>query len=427
MLDRKIAPQFSTDFDLRIKNLESSLTGNGTPIYEVNCGTQDIIKVEFLFKSGRINEEQVGVARAAVSLMGEGTETKSSSEQAEFFDFYGAIVKFKSALESSSVSLVCLTRHFEKVWPVFYEVLFSPAFAESEVEKYAAVASQKLKNQITKNDVHSYRIFTEKIFGKNHPYGYNTQPEDIAKLKANDLRQFYDKNFSLANAFVILSGKYSPEIKNTIVSHLATAKKEASPFTQTFTETEAIHDTLYEQTSNEAQVSIKLGRKMFGRRGEHFSEVYFMNTLLGGYFGSRLMKNIREDKGYTYGIYSSLDTYKRDGVFYISSDVGNEFVDPCLEEISKEIKLLREVSVEKEEIDMVRNYLLGQSLHLIDGPFATAQLVKNIYSKDLEISDFEHHINTIKYMTADKVQEMAQTYLDENLFTTVLTGSFPNK
>jgi len=422
MLDRKTPPSISTDFNLAIKNVSSIMLGSGITIHEVNTGTQDITKVELIFKCGRVNEEHIAAARATANLLGEGTSSHTSAEIDEHFDFYGAIVKFRSALESTSISLVCLNRHFQKVWPMFYSVIFDPLFDEKEVKKYADVASQKLRNQISKNEIISYRVLTEKIFGKDHPYGYNTQPEDIASLKAESIKNFYNKNFSIENAFIVLSGKYDDKIKQRITSDFERAKKESSMHFQSFYAQDFSNKTFNEKTQNDSQVSIKMGRMMFERKHKHFSHFYFLNTILGGYFGSRLMKNIREDKGYTYGIYSSLDAYKQNGVFYISSEVGNDFVNPCITEIYNEIDTLKSTLVNEEEMSMVRNYLLGQSLHLIDGPFATGHLIKNIYSKDLEISDFENHINIIRNITSVELREIANLYLDKNTFTTVLAG-----
>jgi len=427
MLDRKKAPRITTDFKLNIENVDTTRLSNGLSIYEINTSTQEIIKVELVFKAGRVNEEKIAAARACLQVIGEGTQTKSSHEVAEVFDFYGAIVKYKCALESSSISLVCLNRHFDDVWPLFCDILFNPAFDAKETQKYIDVSSQNLRNQISKNDVISYRILTEKIFGSDHPYGYNTQPEDISALMSADLRQFYEKNILLTNAFVILSGKYSSEIKDKIAVALDIKTDASVPIKQTFFNNKAPLETFIQKTKNESQVSIKMGRQMFSRKHEDYSKMFFLNTLFGGYFGSRLMKNIREEKGYTYGIYSSLDAYKEDGFFYIGSDVGNDQLDPCINEINNEMEALKTKLVGPTEFEMVRNYILGQSLHLIDGPFATGQLIKNIYAKDLDVKAFQDHIQTIKNITPPDILALANKYFDKNVFTTVLAGSFNNK
>jgi len=148
-----------------------------------------------------------------------------------------------------------------------------------------------------------------------------------------------------------------------------------------------------------------------------------LNTILGGYFGSRLMRNIREEKGYTYGIYSSFDAWLREGYFYISTDVGAEYTEKTMEEIAVEIGKLKQYPVEEAELKMVKNYLLGQSLNLIDGPFATAQLIKSLKAKNLDLNTFEKAVETIKKIDASRLTELANTYLDTESFTTVLVGN----
>ncbi|NNF21322.1 MAG: insulinase family protein, partial [Saprospiraceae bacterium] len=191
-----------------------------------------------------------------------------------------------------------------------------------------------------------------------------------------------------------------------------------------FKEEKSADSFLRIKTNNQVQTSLKIGRKLFSRKHSDFSRVQVLNTILGGYFGSRLMKNIREDKGFTYGIYSSVDTWKRDGFFYISADLGNDFVREANDEIYKEIDKLKSDLVPYNEFSMVKNYMLGQILHLVDGPFATGQLIKSIYAKDLDIEHFKNHIKTIKSMTRNEVMEMAQKYLEKNTLTTVLAGNF---
>ena len=176
------------------------------------------------------------------------------------------------------------------------------------------------------------------------------------------------------------------------------------------------------KTNNELQTSVKLGKIWVPRKHPDYVGLKFLNTVLGGYFGSRLMKNIREDKGYTYGIYSAFDAWLGEGYFYVSSDVGSEYLDQTMEEIHKEIKILKSRIVEHDELDMVRNYLLGQSLNLIDGPFATAQLVKSLKAKDLEMQRFEEAMEEIKSIDGQRLMALANQYLDTDSFTNVFVG-----
>ncbi len=423
MIDRVNGPIINKDFDLTVKNLESSTLSNGIKVYELNNGTQDIVKIDIIFKSGRVNETKIAASKAAISLLREGSSSKNSQELAKLYDFYGCSVKLSAGIEYSSITLVCLTRYFDKIWPEWLNMVLEPAYSEDEIVKYKNVTSQRLKDQISKNEIISYRMITEKMFGSDHPYGYNTEPENIQSITKEDILNFYKNNCQLDNCFITLSGNYNDSIRKTILDDFSKIKHKSTPQLNVFPTPTFTNETLKIATKNEAQASIKLGCLWVERQHKDFNKLKFLNTVLGGYFGSRLMKNIREEKGYTYGIYSSFDGWDKGGSFYVSTDVSNEFIDPTLEEIYKEIEILKNKPVDISEIDMVKNYILGQSLHLIDGPFATAQLIKSLYGTNQSIEGFYKNIREVKEITQNDILEMANKYLQKESFLTVLVGN----
>ncbi|MBT8233985.1 MAG: insulinase family protein [Saprospiraceae bacterium] len=422
MIDRLKGPSINNDFDLTIRNLKSAVLSNGIKAYEVNNGTQDIIKIDLVFRSGRVNETKIAASKAAINLLREGSSNKNSQELAYLFDYYGCSIKLSAGIEYSSVSLVCLTRYFDKVWPEWLNMVIEPAYAQEEIDKYKDVYSQKLKHQISKNEVISYRIITEKLFGESHPYGYNTQPEHIYNLTRDDITDYFKNNCKLDNSYLVLSGSYNENIRSAIFDDLGNIHHKSSQTTNPFFNPEPIQGTFKIKTQNDTQTSIKVGCLMVDRHHPDYNKLKFLNTILGGYFGSRLMKNIREDKGYTYGIYSSFDGWQKGGSFYIGADVGNTFIEPTLKEIYKEVNILKNEPVTNPELDMVKNYILGQSLHLIDGPFATAQLVKSLYATSQSIDTFERNVAQVKAITSDDVLEIANKYLHPERFVEVLVG-----
>ncbi len=424
MIDRKKGPEIKSDFDLELKGVQATRLPNGLEFLESNAGTQDIVKIELVYRTGRIHERQRAVAKAALSLIREGSTRHNSEELAELYDFYGAVVKSAAGMETSTISLVVVERYFEKIWPIWLHMVFYPEYDQDEIDKYRQVVSSKFVNQLAKNDVQGYRKLTEEIFGADHPYGYNTEVDDIQALTRDNILHYYNENFGLDTALVVLSGRYSNQTRDRIKEDLgAKHRQHQSPEPQ-FPQKPLFQKTYTIQTDNEVQVAIKYGRKLFDRLHPDYTSVSFLNTILGGYFGSRLMKNIREEKGYTYGIYSAVHGWQKDGFLYISADVANEYVDATLSEIHKEMAILREELVPAEELEMVRNYLLGQSLHLLDGPFAKGELIKNLASKNRTVEDFNRSIQKFKSIQSEEIREMAQRYLAEDTFITVLAGSF---
>lgn len=423
MIDRKKGPKIRTDFDLQLKGVQAHNLPNGIEFYESNSGTQDIIKIELVFRTGRIHERQRAVAKAALSLIREGSTRHNGEELAELFDFYGAVVKSTAGMEVSTVSLVVVERYFKKIWPVWLHMVFYPLYAQEEIDKYRQVTASKFINQLAKNDVQGYRKLTEEIFGEHHPYGYNTQVSDIQALTRQNILGYYNENFGLESALVVLSGRYGAKTRDEIITDLGTKQRQHKSLAPDFSNKPHIQNTFRIKTDNEVQVSIKYGRRLFNRKHPDFTSISFLNTILGGYFGSRLMRNIREDKGYTYGIYSAVHGWAEDGFLYISADVANDYVEATLSEIHKEMRILREELVPATELEMVRNYLLGQSLHLLDGPFAKGELIKNLISKNRSLEDFNTAIVKFKSIQSEELIEMARRYLIEESFTTVLTGA----
>jgi len=423
MIDRKKGPEIKTDFDLELRGVQELKLENGLTVYEANSGTRNIIKIELVFKTGRVHERQHAVAKAALSLIREGSTRHDSEALAEIFDFYGAVIKSSAGMETSAISLVVVERYFAKVWPVWFHMVFYPLYAESEIDKYRQVTSSKFISQLAKNDVLGYRKLTEQIFGEDHPYGYNTEVADIQNLRRDNILNFYNENMGLDKAFLVLSGKYGDDTRARIFDDLSQKQRKTQSPHVSYPIKSPLLETHKIKTDNEVQVAIKQGRRLFSRKHPHYESVSFLNMILGGYFGSRLMKNIREEKGYTYGIYSAMHGWNEDGFLYISADVANDYLEPTLTEINKEMKTLREKLVPEAEMEMVRNYILGQTLHLLDGPFAKGELIKNLTAKNRTVQDYMAGIAAFKHLRAKEIRERAQEYLTENSFVTVLAGS----
>ncbi len=422
MLDRKVGPRITNDFDLKIRNVEHSILENGLEVFELNSGTQEIIKIELVFRSGRIQEKKPAVAKAAIKLLREASKSRTAEQTAYTFDYYGAVFKAECNMEFSSVSLVCLNQHLDKLWPIWLDTILNPAFEEEELTKYKELVSKNLSDQLSKNDVIAYRVFTEELYGCKHPYGYNTEVQDVLSLTSQDIKSYFEENCKLGNAFLILSGKYNDTLRSMILKDLEGVDRRHKPSSVVFPQTQSFIGTKLVKTKNDLQTSIKIGSLWVPRDHPDYVSLKILNTVLGGYFGSRLMKNIREEKGYTYGIYSSFDVWMQGGYFYVSTDVGTEYLNQTIQEIYKEIKIIKSVEINNIELKMVKNYLLGQSLNLIDGPFATAQLVKSLRAKNLELSRFESSIEEIKTIEAKHLLSLANQYLKEEEFTIVIVG-----
>jgi len=419
---RKYGPPIKMIDKVELPPFEKISLDNGLPLYSISQGTQDIIKVEFVFKSGRSHELKKVVSRACNSQIKEGSRSMNSKAIVEKVDYYGATIRSGEDLDNCSISLFCLGKHFETLIPVLHEVITSAVFPEDELRKYIQANSERLKVELVKNDVIAYRKITEAIFTEKHPYGYNSEISDYGALTRTDLVSHYERNYGSNNCNIFLSGKVSSK-------HIDLCNKFFGSDFRTVDATENVPtyidikpEKLQISSNQEYQTAIKIGRKLFKRNHADYAGMYVLNAIFGGYFGSRLMSNIREEKGYTYNIYSEVDVMKHDGIFVIGTEVSDEYVDKTMDEIFYEMRNLREDLVKDKELQMVRNYLLGRILNFIDGPFNTGRLVRSIVLSELKDNYFAELVRTIKNVTAEELRVLANRYLDEGDMWKVMVG-----
>jgi predicted Zn-dependent peptidase len=172
------------------------------------------------------------------------------------------------------------------------------------------------------------------------------------------------------------------------------------------------------------QSAIRVGKELFNRHHTDYAGMQVLNTVLGGYFGSRLMKNIREDKGYTYGIGSMIISLHHSGYFVIASEVGTGVTKKAVKEVFVEINRLRNELIPENELSLVKNYIMGQIIRMFDGPFATADTIKSILEYGLDFDYYDRTIETIMGITAVELRDLANKYLKPETFTEIIAGKY---
>jgi zinc protease len=441
--DRSRPPAIHPVANLKLPPAATIYLDNRAPVFISNMGTQEVTRIEVVFNAGRPFERKPLAARAAASLLREGTRSMSSAEIAENLDYYGAELSFPYYLDTCNIAIVALNKHLNKVLPVFADILSNPLFPPSEFDHFIQRNKERLLVELSKNDVIAYREITEKIFGKSHPYGYNSFPETYDALHLEDVQEHYARTFTAGNCFIFVAGNITEEVLRLINLHLGPGiqpdtidpstppgyamdysvlqnKRQIQPFD--FSVPDPVAQKVHIHRPDTLQTAIRIGKRLFHRGHPDYHGFFILNTLLGGYFGSRLMNNIREEKGYTYNIYSALETMRLDGYFYIASEVGNEVMEDTLEQIYGEIEALQQDPVGQEELEMAKSYLLGLMLNQIDGPFNHSDLVRSLISDYLPLSFFETAIEAIHEITPAKIQNLAQKYLQRESLTEVIVG-----
>ncbi len=407
--------------EINLPTVETHVLANGMPCYHINRGTQDIVRVEFVCWGGRPFELHPLVARTTVDLLKEGSKSRDGKTIAEHFDYYGAGLSVPFQMDTGNLAMFSLVRQLPHVLPVFIELLCEPRFAPLDLVAYQGRKQQSLREDLGKAEVVAYRQITECFYGSTHPYGYNSSQESFAALEVEWIKEHHRRCFHAGNAFVLISGRFDEATTKYIHDQLAQIPAREAVIASQYPSVEAAPKKLHIPHPAGGQAAIRIGRRLFDRSHPDAQGMYVLTQLLGGYFGSRLMENIREDKGYTYNISAAYDTLRFDGTFQIDTDVSTEYVEPTLAEIKRELKRLQEEPVPQAELQMVRNYLMGSFLTMVDGPFNWAETVRTIKAENLTLDALRALIHTVQTIDAPSLQRLAQQYLqDSDLWTVVV-------
>lgn len=422
MIERTIAPAFKQVENINIIKALPSVLDNGIKVYVIDAGEQDLVRIEFIISNVNWNVSKPLQAYATNSMLIEGTSTSTAFQIAEKTDYYGAFLQTDYNYDASSLTLYSLNKHLENVLPVMKEVLTDAVFPEEELETFRRNQKQKLLVNLEKNDFLSRQLFSNILFGDTL-YGYKTTAADYDRLNRDDLVEYFHLAYQPHNCTIIVSGKAGEDILNTLNKHFGHGwdiSAEASRNVFSFPVQQAAY--LYTERTEALQSAIRMGKVSVNRSHPDFPALQVLNTVLGGYFGSRLMSNIREDKGYTYGIGSALVSLQHSGYFFITTEVGADVCSAAVTEIEKEVRSLTSELIPQEELDLVKNYMLGSFLGSLENAFSHADKFKNVWFSGLDYSYYDRYIKTVKEITPEKLLELAKFYLDFDSFNQVIVG-----
>ncbi|MEW6470261.1 MAG: pitrilysin family protein [Bacteroidota bacterium] len=424
-LNRSVEPAIREIEDVEIIRAKPLRLANGIPLYSIQAGTQDLCRIELLFPAGFINQGQPLVASTVNELIDEGTHKRSAQQLADAIDYYGAFLETEITPDFASVNLFTLNKHLPHVVPVLEEIIKEASFPQQELEVNIQNRKQKfLVSQQKVNDV-ARKKFNQLVFGNGHPYGYFVELEDFDRLRREHLLDFYHSFYSSGHCRIIISGKVSESSLQLIEKHFGGKDwaKQAGMAPRTVHHFHATNERTNLVLKEDAlQSAIRIGRQLFTKTHEDFLPMQVLNTVLGGYFGSRLMANIREDKGYTYGIGSGVLSYREAGCFFISTEVGVNVTKNAVNEIFSEIRRLREEPVGEDELALVRNYMLGSFISSVDGPFALADRFKGILVFGLDYDYYDKYLHTVRTITSEQLRDLANRYWQEQDLIELVVG-----
>ena len=421
MLNRSIAPPITdaVNFHLELKPYEKFTLDNGVPVYAINAGAEEVMSVEIVFFAGNSFEEKNIVAAATNFLLKNGTSKKKAFQINEHFEYYGSFLNRACYNETSTLTLHCLNKHIGELLPVVEELITDSIFPEEELAIFKQNQKQRLSVSLKKSEFVASRLIDSYLYGEKHPYGKYSSHAEYDALNREELVSFYTKYYKHGSCVIFTAGKLPLGISELLNKHfgkLPFGNNFQKPLYQISSTKKPGEKVRITNDENGVQGSIRIAREFPNRHHPDFLKVMVLNNIFGGYFGSRLMANIREDKGYTYGIHSFLQDHIQQSGWLVSTEAGKDVCEAAISEVYKEMKRLQDKPVGEDEMQLVRNYMMGSILGDLDGPFHIIARWKNYVLNDLNGDYFYNAINTIRTVSAEELQQLAKKYLNPEEF-----------
>jgi len=409
-VDRSKAPQFSLPTEFALPAPQQFKLGSGSPVFYFPTPGIDAVKLEVIGNSSRslLPNSQALIPSFTLQMLQEGTATLTAQQLAEFFDFHGAEVYPTLSYTQEGLSLICIKKHLPTILPIFFSLFSEARFPEENLAKRKSQRALSLKLDQEKPSSRAGQLFKKGLFGPNHPFGQEITEAHISEITPALLQAYY-RDHLWKDCSLFLSGDFKTQELEQLLATLNQlplkqgAKKEGLPAPTSTA-------LLLEDRADAVQSSIRLGAWSIPKHHEDFPALAVFNTLLGGYFGSRLVKNIREDKGHTYGIHSSLVELDQYAYWVIAADVKKAHQEEVFAEIDKEIQILRTVLASSEEIEILKNYLIGQLFTKFSSPFDLIDQFKGVYYAGLDFSYYEKRFDFLKKFTAADLLAIGNRY-----------------
>ena len=423
-LDRTKAPLVhdAIEFDYKLPSIHKEALDNGLRLYWLNAGVQDVVEVDWVFPAGLWQEQKAGVAQAVAGLLKNGTSKRTANQLNEALEYYGASLRVRPGNDSATLSLFTLTKHLPDLLPIVFEIITEATFPQEELNLYKQNVVQRLLVNLRQCDFVANQKIDALLFGENHPYGRFSKRESIEALTREDLIHFYDKCLNLFDVKIFMAGNVGKKevalINNIFGQHNITHDEAAGNVFSVETHADKKHNFINDE--NGVQGAIRIGSMFPNRKHEDYAPLVLLNTVFGGYFGSRLMSNIREDKGFTYGIYSGMTPMRNAGTMVIQTEVGRKVIEDAINEVYKEMDKVTNDKVADDELLLVKNYLLGSLLGDLDGPFQILQRWRMLIANDMDIEDFDKNVQIYKSTDADTLRDLAQKYYNKENFHEVV-------
>ena len=412
MLDRTQAPP---SYPLTVPTLplpQITRHRNSSQLAIFQDTNQHLVSVDMVFPAADLHTQRRQLDWYAFKMLLEGTATRTAKKLADDISFLGATVDIAHHADYEAISISCLSRYLGKVLDILNDMWQNSQFPAKEWKTIQETATQQNAINLQKTAFLAGKRLRKELFGDRYDYGYSFENERVSKITNDELKAHFDALQVVGPGLVVVSGfaeaAHLQQLSDWMESFLVIKNR---PTFNDVLLTRPQGATHWEPLANSQQASLRMGQ--FAINSQHPDSPLLNLTLeiFGGYFGSRLMCNIREDKGWTYGIFAQRVAYLAQPYWLIGSDVKGEMVLETVSEIRKEAEILRNHPAPDDEMEKVKNYMLGQFLSSITNCYGVADRYKSVWLNGIDFARVEKNLHTIQNATSADVLETARKYL----------------
>ena len=417
-VSRKLFPKNSPIVNFEINTPEQFILKSGIPVFFYNYNYLKLVKFTILNNFNPFENDPC-VNYFVKKMLLEGCEKHNHTEIADIIDFYGADINITATTDANIISFTVLREYFNDIFNLLCEILKELLFNEDRLEYIKDKKIQELKIENTKNKTIAYKTFKKELFG-NRNYGYSLNEEDIKKVTTCNLKSHYSQ-FWLNNTQIFITGDIDEKLLKDIDKNIPDSLNFSNDnFFNNKIESVISSKIININKQDSEQVSMCLGHAL--PNNEDSKKLWCTVAFLGGYFGSRLMKNIRERNGYTYGISAQIVNYRYVKYLLIKTSAKKEFKEAIIEEIRKEITLLQNEKISEEELNGFKQYFLGNMLATFSNVFS--DMVHSVTVKMLNFEEdyYQKLFETIKNISGEEINHIAKKYLNPEKFVQVFIG-----
>lgn len=426
-LDRTTPPPVRSFDRLTIPEPRRVTLDNGVRLVILDYGEQPIVRLSVVRNGGLCEAPSHAVANLMPELLRDGAGEYTSDRIADLIDFNGAWIKSNPTAHYTSFVVHSLNSRFADIFPIVTDMILRPRFDAEPFDAARQKAAARMDINLRKVNYLAGVEMNRLVMGDDHPLACTDTPESIMEVTREEVVGWYRKGLSSENFTVFLAGRITPEIERMVTDGFATfptgrfLELDYRPFVAQPTREATV------RVADALQSAVKVAIPTIDRSHPDYIPLRLVVTTLGGYFGSRLMMNLREDKGYCYTVGAGLLGYNRNGIVDITTECDNRYVGGAIEEIQREIERMKDPSsYSPDELSRVKSSVMTSLASTLDTPFQMMDYYENQLINDIPADYFDMQQRAVAEASPESLSAIAAHYLTTDRIYRVIAGNPPN-